>query len=60
MAAQDFLNAVCTNTVWLHTVGGGGRLSYYGGNYTAFCKVVAEQEKIQMREYEKQQAGRPP
>ena len=50
--SQDFLNAVCTNTVWLHNT----RLSYFGGNYDVFCKVVADQEKIQMREYEKQQA----
>ena len=50
--SQDFLNAVCTNTVWLHQA----RLAYYGGNYDVFCKVVADHEKIQLREYEKQQA----
>ena len=43
---------MCTNTVWLHR----SRLSYYSGNYDTFCKLVANQEQIQMREYEKQQA----
>jgi len=50
--SQDFLNAVCTHTVWLHQT----TLSYYGGNYDTFCKVVAEQERVQMKIYEKQQA----
>ena len=51
--SQDFLNAVCTHTVLLHN----RRLAYYGGNYAAFCKVVAEEERVQIRVYEKQQAG---
>lgn len=50
--SQDFLNAVCTHTVWLHNT----TLSYYGGNYASFCKLVEEQEKIQSKVYEKQQA----
>jgi len=50
--SQDFLNSVCTHTVWLHNK----RLAYYGGNYAAFCKVVEEEERVQMREYDKQQA----
>ncbi|KAL1524264.1 hypothetical protein AB1Y20_019167 [Prymnesium parvum] len=50
--SQDFLNSVCTHTVWLHNK----RLSYYGGNYAAFCKVVEEEERVQLRVYEKQQA----
>ena len=50
--SQDFLNAVCTNTVWLNR----SVLSYYTGNYDTFCKVVSNQEQVQMREYEKQQA----
>lgn len=50
--SQDFLNAVCTHTVWLH----GTTLSYYGGNYASFCKVVEEEERVQLKQYEKQQA----
>ena len=49
---QDFLNAVCTNTVWLNR----SVLTYYSGNYDTFCKLVSNQEQVQMREYEKQQA----
>ena len=50
--SQDFLNAVCTHTVWLHH----GTLSYYGGNYGNFVQTVAEDERLQMKVWEKQQA----
>lgn len=50
--SQDFLNTVCTHTVWLTH----NRLAYYGGNYAAFCKTVEEEERVQMRMYDKQQA----
>lgn len=50
--SQDFLNAVCTHTVWLQN----STLKYYGGNYASFCKIVEEEERVQMRMYEKQQA----
>ena len=43
---------MCTHTVWLtHKV-----LKYYGGNYAKFVETVAEDERVQLREYEKQQA----
>jgi len=50
--SQDFLNAVCTHTVWLHN----NTLSYYGGNYASFCKAVEQQELVNVKMYEKQQA----
>ena len=50
--SQDFLNAVCTHTVWLHN----GTLTYYGGNYANFVSTVAEEERLQLKVYEKQQA----
>lgn len=56
--SQDFLNAVCTNIIWLHpeVYNGNGVLSYYGGNYATWTKLVADEERVQMRVYEKQQA----
>lgn len=50
--SQDFLNAVCTHTVWLTN----SSLTYYGGNYATFVKLVEEEERLQMKQYEKQQA----
>lgn len=50
--SQDFLNAVCTHTVWLNKK----VLTYYGGNYQTFLKVVSEQERVAVKLYEKQQA----
>jgi ATP-binding cassette subfamily F protein 2 len=50
--SQDFLNAVCTHTVWLQH----GTLRYYGGNYSNFVTTVAEEERLQLKVYEKQQA----
>mmetsp|Transcript_54580 Transcript_54580/g.151425 ORF Transcript_54580/g.151425 Transcript_54580/m.151425 type:complete len:598 (-) Transcript_54580:67-1860(-) len=50
--SQDFLNAICTHTVWLNNL----TLSYYGGNYAAFVTTVEEEERVLMKTYEKQQA----
>mmetsp|Transcript_109568 Transcript_109568/g.244637 ORF Transcript_109568/g.244637 Transcript_109568/m.244637 type:complete len:600 (-) Transcript_109568:76-1875(-) len=50
--SQDFLNAVCTHIVWLNRT----KLAYYGGNYAAFVKAVDDEERVQMKVYEKQQA----
>lgn len=50
--SQDFLNAVCTHTVWLNHM----TLTYYGGNYAAFVTTVDEEERVQVKQYEKQQA----
>ena len=50
--SQSFLNQVCTHTVWLHR----GTLKYYGGNYANFVATVAEDERLQMKVWEKQQA----
>jgi len=50
--SQDFLNAVCTHTVNLaHKT-----LTYYGGSYDTFVRVIGEEERIQLKLYEKQQA----
>lgn len=50
--SQDFLNAVCTHTVNLaHKT-----LTYYGGSYDTFVRVIGEEERIQMKLYDKQQA----
>jgi len=63
--SEDFLNAVCTHTIWLKpnpfhiSEGVGSRgctLKYYGGNYETFMKVTGEEERVQARAYEKQQA----
>jgi ATP-binding cassette subfamily F protein 2 len=48
--SQDFLNAVCTNTVWLkpNAMGkAGSQLCYYGGNYDAFMQVTSEEARVQ-------------
>jgi len=50
--SQDFLNAVCTHTIWLNA----RALTCYGGNYAAFVTAVADEEKLQAKVYEKQQA----
>mmetsp|Transcript_90393 Transcript_90393/g.256005 ORF Transcript_90393/g.256005 Transcript_90393/m.256005 type:complete len:599 (-) Transcript_90393:105-1901(-) len=50
--SQDFLNAVCTHTIWLNE----RRLTTFGGNYASFCNVVEDQERVQLKLYEKQQA----
>ena len=62
--SQDFLNAVCTDMIWLkpnpHGAGGhgcnGATLCYYGGNYDTFVAVTGEEERVQAKLYDKQQA----
>jgi ATP-binding cassette subfamily F protein 2 len=57
--SEDFLNTVCTNTVWMkpnpHGVAG-HTLAYYGGNYDIYVKVTTDQERVELKLYEKQQA----
>jgi ATPase subunit of ABC transporter with duplicated ATPase domains len=43
--SQDFLNAVCTHTMWLAN----GTIKYYGGNYAKFVATVEEEERLQLR-----------
>ena len=50
--SQDFLNAVCTHTVWLNN----RLLKYYGGNYNTFVRQVDADAKVQRKLYEKQKA----
>lgn len=50
--SQDFLNAVCTHTIWLNK----RSLTYYGGNYAAFVKTIEAEELIAKKTYDKQQA----
>ena len=50
--SQDFLNAVCTHTVWLNL----NCLTYYGGNYNTFVRQVDADAKVQRKLYEKQKA----
>lgn len=50
--SQDFLNEVCTHMIWLNN----RTLTTYGGNFAAFCKTVDDEERVQMKVYEKQQA----
>jgi len=50
--SQDFLNGVCTNIIHLTPK---KSLMYYGGNYSTFCKTLEENERNQMKQYEKQQ-----
>lgn len=38
--AQDFMNGVCTNIIWLTH----NKLTYYTGNYDTFVKTVQENE----------------
>jgi ATP-binding cassette subfamily F protein 2 len=50
--SQDFLNVVCTHTIWLNN----RTLTYYGGNYGAFVRSVEAEEEIAKKLYGKQQA----
>ena len=43
---------LCAAAVWLHH----GTLTYYGGNYANFVTTVAEEERLQLKVYEKQHA----
>ena len=50
--SQDFLNGVCTHIIWLTR----NKLTYYTGNYDTYCKTVADNEIVQQKKYEKEQA----
>ena len=50
--SQDFLNGVCTHIIWMHK----RKLEYYTGNYDSFVKQVKDNEVIQQKKYEKEQA----
>jgi ATP-binding cassette subfamily F protein 2 len=50
--SQDFLNGVCTNIIHLTPK---KILNYYGGNYHTFVKTLEENDRNQMKQYEKQQ-----
>ncbi|OUS47973.1 P-loop containing nucleoside triphosphate hydrolase protein [Ostreococcus tauri] len=50
--SQDFLNGVCTHIIWLTQQ----KLTYYTGNYDTFCNTVEENNIVQQKKYEKEQA----
>ena len=50
--SEDFLNGVCTHMYWLVNKG----LHLYGGNYAQYVKTVEEEQRVQQKLYEKQQA----
>mmetsp|Transcript_28546 Transcript_28546/g.90974 ORF Transcript_28546/g.90974 Transcript_28546/m.90974 type:complete len:613 (-) Transcript_28546:48-1886(-) len=50
--SQDFLNGVCTHIIWITQQ----RLTYYTGNYDTYCKSVAENEIIQHKKWQQEQA----
>ena len=50
--SQDFLNGVCTHIIWLTQ----GTLRYYTGNYDTYQKTVRDDEVVQQKKYEKEQA----
>eukprot|EP01047_Picozoa_sp_COSAG01_P102542 COSAG01_NODE_32117_length_586_cov_0.870637_1_plen_79_part_01 len=49
--SQDFLNTVCNRIVWLSNK----TLKHYNGNYSTFCQLVDAEQKVQQRQWEKQQ-----
>lgn len=50
--SQDFLNGVCTHIIWLTQQ----QLTYYTGNYDTFVKTVEENNIVQQKKYDKEQA----
>uniref|UniRef100_A0A7S0Z840 Uncharacterized protein n=1 Tax=Ostreococcus mediterraneus TaxID=1486918 RepID=A0A7S0Z840_9CHLO len=50
--SQDFLNGVCTHIIWLTQQ----KLQYYTGNYDTFQKTLNENNVVQQKKYEKEQA----
>jgi ATP-binding cassette subfamily F protein 2 len=50
--SQDFLNGVCTHIIWMTQ----GKLTYYTGNYDTYQKTVRDDEVVQQKKYEKEQA----
>lgn len=51
--SQDFLNAVCTNIMFITPK---QTLAYYSGNYDTFIRTKADLETNQMKQYKKEQA----
>ena len=50
--SQDFLNGVCTHIIWLTQQ----KLTYYTGNYDTFRKTLEENNIVQQKKHEKEQA----
>jgi ATP-binding cassette subfamily F protein 2 len=50
--SQDFLNGVCTHIIWMTQ----GTLRYYTGNYDTYVKTVRDDETVQQKKHEKEQA----
>ena len=50
--SQDFLNGVCTHILWMTR----GTMLQYTGNYDTYCKTVRDDEIVQQKKYEKEQA----
>ncbi|KAH8916905.1 ATP-binding cassette, sub-family F, member 2, partial [Atractiella rhizophila] len=50
--SADFMDSICTNIMDLNHQ---RRLTYYGGNYSAYVKTKTENEVNQMKAYQKQQ-----
>ncbi len=50
--SQDFLNGVCTHIIWMTQ----GKLKYYTGNYDTYARTVRDEEVVQQKKYEKEQA----
>ena len=50
--SQDFLNGVCTHIIWMTQ----GKLKYYSGNYDSYARTVRDEEVVQQKKYEKEQA----
>lgn len=50
--SQDFLNGVCTHIIWLTHQ----KLQYFTGNYDTFQKTVNENNVVQQKKHEKEQA----
>jgi len=49
--AQDFLDGVCTETIHFYK----GKLNYYGGNYSQFCKTREELQIQFLKRYQTEQ-----
>eukprot|EP00529_Nitzschia_sp_RCC80_P010704 CAMPEP_0113459264 /NCGR_PEP_ID=MMETSP0014_2-20120614/10357_1 /TAXON_ID=2857 /ORGANISM="Nitzschia sp." /LENGTH=622 /DNA_ID=CAMNT_0000350831 /DNA_START=120 /DNA_END=1988 /DNA_ORIENTATION=- /assembly_acc=CAM_ASM_000159 len=51
--SQDFMNEVCTHIVRLDSTY--KKLRYYSGNYDMYVKTRADQDMVQLRQYEAEQ-----
>jgi len=52
--SQDFMNNVCTHIVRLDATY--KKLRYYAGNYDTYCSTRADQDKVAVKAFEKEQA----